>query len=179
MNPIKPFLDETNSLFLSSIKLFVFDVDGVLTDGNLYYNETGEIVKVFSVKDGLGIKRLLSISKVALLSGNPSLITERRAKDLGITLYKVGCKDKRDTLSQWKQMLNLDRKEILFVGDDLNDLLLRDHVGYFLCPMDAVSEIIEISDFMIPKKGGKGAIRLLSNLFFFHSKSKTFSPGIW
>ncbi len=144
---------------LKNLKLLVLDVDGVLTDGKLYYTAEGETQKVFDVKDGLGIKLALKEISVAIMSGNPSPIIERRAKDLGVKYCFVGIANKKDSLENLMKELTLTKKEVAYIGDDLNDLVVREIVGCFVCPVDAHKMILEKSDLILSSKGGEGAVR--------------------
>jgi 3-deoxy-D-manno-octulosonate 8-phosphate phosphatase (KDO 8-P phosphatase) len=144
---------------LKKIKLLVLDVDGVLTDGKLYYTSEGEIQKVFDVKDGLGIKIAIKFLKVCLMSGNSSLIIKRRAKDIGVNLCFIGISDKAKCLKELVMELNLHKEEIAYIGDDLNDLVVIDLVGLFVCPSDAHKSIRDRADLVLSCKGGNGAVR--------------------
>ncbi len=149
---------------LKKINLVVTDVDGVLTDGKLYYTQDGETQKVFHVRDGLGIKQLLSFLPVVIISGNPSTITERRAKDLGISHVYTSISNKLHVLQSIQNQLKISNEETLVIGDDLNDLILKESAGLFICPLDAHNEILIKSDFIIPIPGGCGAFRYISDL---------------
>lgn len=148
---------------LSLIKLLVLDVDGVLTDGSLYYGIDGEVFKRFNVKDGLGIKLLLEHIEVAFISSNLSKIITSRAIGLGIKHCFLGINNKKKCLDLLASKLNLRKEQIAFVGDDLNDAILIDEVGLFLTPNDAHVFVKESADIMIPIGGGQGAVRLLAD----------------
>jgi 3-deoxy-D-manno-octulosonate 8-phosphate phosphatase (KDO 8-P phosphatase) len=148
---------------LSKIRLVVTDVDGVLTNGNLYYVNTGEAMKVFNVKDGLGIKQLLKKIHVAIVSGNSSKITEKRAQELGVTHVFLGISNKAKVLESLQQSLCISKNETLSIGDDLNDLTLLELSNIYFCPIDAHSSIKRIAHHIVPITGGKGVFRYVSD----------------
>lgn len=142
-----------------SIKLLAIDVDGVLTDGKLYYTEAGESFKVFDVKDGLGIKLAQKVIEVAVISGNSSKIIAARMKSLGVKYTCTGEKDKASVLKSLMHKLNLKNSEVAYIGDDLNDLSTRPLVGLFACPSDANPFIKKKADLILNACGGYGAVR--------------------
>jgi YrbI family 3-deoxy-D-manno-octulosonate 8-phosphate phosphatase len=145
----------------STIKLLVSDVDGVLTDAGMYYSESGDQFKKFNAKDGIGIKKLQESGReIALLSTgvNENLIRER-AKTLKIERIAVGKFNKLETLEIWKNELGLKWSEIAFIGDDINDLTVIEHVGLFACPSDAIKSVRDRSHIILEKKGGEGCVR--------------------
>ena len=141
----------------------MLDVDGVLTDGGLWYGPSGELIKRFDVRDGLGI-RLLQHSgvEVALLSGGRGGATEVRARHLGIQHCLVGAKDKPIALAQLQQQLGLTSKQLLFVGDDLNDLALAGRVALLVATADAAKPLRQRADAVLQRDGGRGAVRELA-----------------
>lgn len=154
-------MKSTFKSILPEIQLLVLDVDGVLTDGKLYYTQEGEIQKVFHVKDGLGIKLAAKYMTVAIISGNPSSIIERRAKDLGIKHFFIGISDKEKCIKSLMLELKLLKENVAFVGDDLNDLVVRPFIVLFACPSDAHKSVIAQADLILDAKGGNGAVREL------------------
>ena len=148
---------------LAAIEAVVLDVDGVLTDGGLWYGPSGELIKRFDVRDGLGI-RLLQHSgvEVALLSGGRGGATEVRARHLGIQHCLVGAKDKPIALAQLQQELGLTSKQLLFVGDDLNDLALAGRVALLVATADAAKPLRQRADAVLHRDGGRGAVRELA-----------------
>lgn len=141
----------------------MLDVDGVLTDGGLWTTESGEVVKRFDVRDGLGIHLLQQAGlEVALLSGGKSGATEQRARYLGIQHVLTGVKDKPVALAELQRTLAVSPGESAFVGDDLNDLAVRSAVGLLICPADAVAPLRARADWVLDRKGGDGAVRSLA-----------------
>ena len=162
MHLIKKFLIKKK---LSLIKLVVTDVDGVLTDGNLYIDSKGNETKRFNVKDGLGIKLLQEANiKIAVISGGKSESTIRRLKKLKIKYYFFEAKNKLKVLQDLKKELDLEDFEVLYVGDDLNDLVLKEIVGILVAPNDAVKPVKNFANITLKSVGGDGAIRELSEM---------------
>ena len=148
---------------LSNTKLLALDVDGVLTDGGIWIDNKGNVTKRFDIKDGLGIKLLQSIGvEVALISGGVSGATEKRAEQLGIKDCFTKVKNKSKIIIELKEKYCLNINEITYLGDDLNDLTLRDYVGTLIATNDACKNLKIYSDIILKKKGGAGAVRELS-----------------
>ncbi|MDP6309843.1 MAG: phosphatase [Prochlorococcaceae cyanobacterium ETNP14_MAG_4] len=148
---------------LASIDLLVMDVDGVLTDGGLWLNAHGELQKRFDVRDGLGLRLLQQEGlTLALLSGGKGGATEARAKQLGIQHCLVGIKDKTAALAALQHQLNMSQSKTAFVGDDLNDLIVRPLVKLLLAPADACQPLRGQADAILQRRGGHGAIRELA-----------------
>ena len=148
---------------LRRIKLLVLDVDGVLTDGGLWFDASGQLIKRFDVRDGLGIRLLQQTGvEIAFLSGGQGGATEVRARQLGIHHCLVGIKDKPEALLQLQQELGIDMAETGFVGDDLNDLAVRPVVGLLMAPADACAPVRQGAHAVLLNKGGHGAIRELA-----------------
>jgi 3-deoxy-D-manno-octulosonate 8-phosphate phosphatase (KDO 8-P phosphatase) len=142
------------------IKTFIFDVDGVLTDGNLLVTEAGELLRTMNSKDGYAIKHALENGyKICIITGGKSDGVVLRLKGLGLTdiFYKVG--DKVPVFNQCINDNNLNADEILYMGDDMPDYEVMQLVGLPTCPQDAVSDIINITKYVSPLKGGDGCVR--------------------
>ena len=148
---------------LREIKLLVLDVDGVLTDGGLWFDASGQLIKRFDVRDGLGIRLLQQAGvEIAFLSGGQGGATEVRARQLGIQHCLVGIKDKPEALLKLQQQLGIDIAETAFVGDDLNDLAVRPVVELLIAPADACTPVRQGAHAVLRKQGGHGAIRELA-----------------
>jgi 3-deoxy-D-manno-octulosonate 8-phosphate phosphatase (KDO 8-P phosphatase) len=148
---------------LKQIKLLVLDVDGVLTDGGLWFDASGQLTKRFDVRDGLGIRLLQQAGvEIAFLSGGQGGATEVRARQLGIQHCLVGIKDKPEALLQLQEQLGIDIAETAFVGDDLNDLAVRPVVELLIAPADACKPVRKGAHAVLRKQGGHGAIRELA-----------------
>ena len=145
----------------SEIKFLGLDVDGTLTDGGMYYTEGGEEFKRFDTKDGRGIIELQKRGvQVGLLSsGFKTKIIEGRAKTLGLEKFYVGTDPKINILQQWCEEMDIDMKEVAYIGDDINDRDIINAVGFTACPADAMSSIKDIVDIVLINKGGYGCVR--------------------
>ena len=145
---------------LAQVKLLALDVDGVLTDGGLYYTETGQELKKFNVKDGLGIKHLMQQGiQVAIISASASEATRHRAHKLGITHTFIGCEDKLRILENLCHDLQIEFSQVAYVGDDLTDLPVLKAVGCPLTVSDAIAENWAYALYVTEKDGGQGAVR--------------------
>ena len=148
---------------LRRIQLLVLDVDGVLTDGGLWFDAEGRLSKRFDVRDGLGIRLLQQAGlEIALLSGGQGGATEVRARQLGIAHCLVGIKDKPQALAQLQQQVGVSSEQTAFVGDDLNDLAVRPAVALLLAPADACAPVRAGADAVLRQRGGHGAVRELA-----------------
>ena len=142
------------------MKLIIFDVDGVLTDGGIYIGTNGELFKAFHCQDGLGIKLAQNFGlQTAILTGRESPCTANRAKELGITAVKQGHMDKRNAYKELKSEFNLRDDEIAYVADDLIDLPVFVQVGFRAAVGNANIEVKERAHFVTENNGGKGAVR--------------------
>jgi 3-deoxy-D-manno-octulosonate 8-phosphate phosphatase (KDO 8-P phosphatase) len=145
---------------LRHIRLLVCDVDGVLTDGGLHYDENGRVVKRFDVRDGLAVRMLQRAGvSLALLSGGRSGAIEQRARHLGIEHCRVGVGDKLAGLRQLQDQLAMAQEETAFIGDDLNDLSVKPVTGLLAAPADAVAGLRRQADWVLSRNGGSGALR--------------------
>ena len=151
----------------TDIKLLVVDVDGVMTDGGMYYTESGDEFKKFHTRDGVAIRRLTKSGfEVAIISSgfNKKLI-QRRADLLGIKHVHVGDVPKIKTLEGILNKLNMDMQNVAYIGDDINDKEAIERVAFSACPADAEEPIKEIVDIVLRRKGGEGCIREFVDLF--------------
>jgi len=144
----------------AELRLVALDVDGVLTDGRLYYGPLGEALKVFDVRDGHGIKMLLDRGvEVAILSARSSDIVGVRARELGIRRVLQGRSDK---LAAWRELLGetgIIPAQAGFIGDDLPDLPVLAQAGFAATVADARAEVRNIVHWIAPQAGGRGAVR--------------------
>ena len=143
-----------------NINVFVFDIDGVLTDGSLLILENGLMARKMHVKDGyalqLAVKRGYTI---IILSGGQSTQVAGKLKDLGISNVYMGVGEKLEKFQMLVTELNLHSNEILYMGDDIPDMEVMQLSGLACCPADAVAEIKTISKYISPYKGGEGCVR--------------------
>ena len=149
----------------SQVKLLALDVDGVLTDGGLYYTETGEEFKKFNVKDGLGLKLLMQNGiQVAILSSSNSQATLHRAELLGIQYVFIGIEDKLTQLQLLCQQLGLELGQVAYMGDDLVDLPVMQAVGCPIAVADAMPKNQDVAAYITQRRGGEGAVREICDL---------------
>ena len=145
---------------LQKISTFIFDYDGVLTDGTVYPSADGEMMRSANVKDGYAMQ--LAVKKgynVAIISGGKSDTMLKRMAALKIKDVFLGVHNKKEVYDKYMKKNNLNNDEVLYMGDDIPDYQLLKLVGVATCPSDAAEEIIEIVDYVSHKPGGKGAVR--------------------
>jgi 3-deoxy-D-manno-octulosonate 8-phosphate phosphatase (KDO 8-P phosphatase) len=143
-----------------SVKTFVFDVDGVLTNGSVLLLENGLQARQMNIKDGLGLQMAIKNGyRVIILSGASSEPVINRFKYLGIEEAHLGVADKLKFLQHFMENNDLNWNEILFMGDDLPDVAVLEKAGLSCCPADAVSEVKEVSHYISPFNGGMGCVR--------------------
>lgn len=148
----------------ASVKLLILDVDGVLTNGELFFFEQGEY-KAFNARDGLGIALLVKAGiELAIISGNQSVAVERRFKKFGIKHVYQGITDKAATYQVIKNELKLNDKEVAYMGDDLIDLPVMSQVGLPTAVANADAFVKQHALWVSKHKGGEGAVRELCEL---------------
>lgn len=156
--------DELNKA-AAKIKIAIFDVDGVMTDGGLIYDKDGKEYKVFNAKDGQGLVMLKRAGiKTVVITAKESYMVEKRFTDLGFTRIYQGQKNKEYALDEVVDDYELKFDEVAYMGDDLPDLCVLRKVGLPSCPKDAVPEVIKASRFVTNRLGGHGAVRELCDL---------------
>jgi 3-deoxy-D-manno-octulosonate 8-phosphate phosphatase (KDO 8-P phosphatase) len=145
---------------IKNIKLLLLDVDGVLTDGGIFYNDNGTETKVFDVKDGLGIKLLMSAGiHLGIITGRRSNALFNRCRDLGIDLIYDGVTDKADAFNRVLEKTGFSAEEVACIGDDLPDLAVMRRAGLSIAVADAHVTLRENADIITSAKGGHGAVR--------------------
>ena len=153
---MKPSIEER----ARKIKMFLLDVDGVMTDGSLFYTREGEEIKVFNVKDGMGIKLLRKAGiEVGVISARNSHPLHIRLKDLGIERAYTGNERKVEALEDIVKENSLKYEEIAYMGDDYVDIPVMKRVGFPIAVADAVEEVKNIAVYTTKSEGGKGAVR--------------------
>ena len=161
-----------------NIKIILTDVDGVLTDGGRYYSEKGETIKKFHVRDGMGINILLRNGiKTIIITKENSKITKKWAKEMNVTKVISGSIKKEAELSKICQEFNVSKKELAYIGDDVNDFNLLQLVGFSAVPNDANENIKKNVDYVCIKNGGNGAFREIVDIIFkekFSNKRKMY-----
>lgn len=157
------------------IKLVLTDVDGVLTDSGIYYSPDGEIIKRFSIRDGMGVERLRKHADIetAIITGENSGTVKARAQKLKITQVYLGVTVKKSLFEEILKKNQLQPENIAFIGDDVNDLEIMKLVGFTACPGDGMIFIKEISDYICENNGGHGAFREFAELILALRENKS------
>jgi 3-deoxy-D-manno-octulosonate 8-phosphate phosphatase (KDO 8-P phosphatase) len=146
--------------YLEHITTFVFDVDGVLTDGTVSVLTNGEMLRTMNVKDGYAIRAAVDKGyNMCIISGGKNEGVRIRLEGLGIKNVYLGAKNKIEQLDEYLTNNNIKSENVLFMGDDIPDYPVMKGIGLPCCPQDAVPEIKNISKYISHKKGGKGAVR--------------------
>lgn len=159
---------------LGRIRLVVLDVDGVLTDGRLFYGSSGEALKVFHARDGLGLKLLMRTGiKVSVISGRTSEAVAARCRELGIDHVTQGCEDKVAALDLVLGKLGIPAADALCVVDDTSDLPLMRAVGYAVAVADAHPEVRRVADRITTATGGHGAVREVCDWLITASETRS------
>ena len=142
------------------VRLAIFDVDGVMTDGTIYMGEAGEAFKAFNILDGHGLKMLQAAGvATAVLSGRSSEAVSRRARELAIGHVLQGIEDKVAAFERLRGGLNLERESCSFMGDDLPDLGVMRLCGFAAAPDNAVDGVKAAAHYVTRARGGSGAVR--------------------
>ncbi|MGB0909683.1 MAG: KdsC family phosphatase [Nitrospirales bacterium] len=150
---------------LKRLRLLALDVDGVLTDGGMYYGEAGEEFKKFQTRDGMGIKLLQAEGFLtAIVTGEKTQIVKRRAQKLGIPEVHQGIQDKLAVLKGLVTKYGLTFDQVAYMGDDVNDLEALCEVGFSGAPADCMEPVRQVVHYICRRKGGEGAVREVTDL---------------
>lgn len=142
------------------ITTFIFDVDGVLTDGSVYVNDVGEQTRAFNIKDGYALQLAVKCGyNVCAISGSRSKIAMHRLNSLGIKDVFLGSGVKTETFKVYLNERGISPMNVMYMGDDIPDLEVMRQVGMPVCPADAAEEIKELCEYISPLGGGKGCAR--------------------
>ena len=145
-----------------AIKLLVMDVDGVMTDGKVTYSSDGNELKSFNIKDGVGIKRVQQAGiQTAIITGRVSPMVERRATELGINHLVQGREDKLTALRELLGTLQIELRNVAYMGDDLPDVDAIVSCGLGACPANAARDVLSKADWIASRNGGEGCVREL------------------
>lgn len=151
----------------SKIKLLAFDVDGVMTDGSITYDENGVEYKTFNAKDGHGLAKMSKNGFItAIITGRNNGTVDRRATDLRVTEVYQGVRNKLPILEGIMQKYGLDFSQVSYMGDDEPDICILEKVAIAACPADAVYNVQKICNFKASRAGGRGAVRELCDFIF-------------
>ncbi|GGD07441.1 KdsC family phosphatase [Hyunsoonleella pacifica] len=146
--------------YLNQITTFIFDVDGVLTDGTVHITSSGEMLRTMNIKDGYALK--VAVDKgynVCIITGGSNEGVKKRLAGLGITDIYMGAHNKIEQLNDYYKRKNISSENVLYMGDDIPDYPVMKDIALPSCPQDAVPEIKAISKYVSHKHGGKGAVR--------------------
>ncbi|MEO5336415.1 MAG: HAD hydrolase family protein [Magnetospirillum sp. WYHS-4] len=150
---------------LKDIRLLTLDVDGVLTDGGLYYADDGSQLRKFNVKDGMGMQMARQSGvEVAIITASDTPSITHRGHKLGLAEVHVGVEDKLATLTEMAGRLGIPLSQVAHMGDDINDIPVLKAVGLPMTVADAVSEVLKRVAFVTRRKGGEGAVREVCDL---------------
>lgn len=143
-----------------NIRMFLTDCDGCLTDGGMYYSENGDELKKFNTKDGMGFSFLRKRGIITgIITGEDVQLNRRRADKLKLDILEAGCTDKLTTVKRLCETYGITLDEVVYIGDDVNDLDVIKSVGFGCCPANAVSEVLQAAKYITTAKGGEGVIR--------------------
>lgn len=158
--------------YLKKINTFVFDVDGVLTNGDIQISTSGELLRTMNTKDGFALKTAIDQGfNVCIISGGKNEGVRVRLQNLGVTDIFLGADDKTQLLKEYAKEKNIEFENIVFMGDDLPDYHVMTMVGLPACPQDAVPEIKTISKYVSHKQGGSGCVRdIIEQVLKVHGK---------
>jgi 3-deoxy-D-manno-octulosonate 8-phosphate phosphatase (KDO 8-P phosphatase) len=153
-------LDNKTLARAARVRMAIFDVDGVLTDGSLHYGPDGEVVKVFNTLDGHGIKMLKQSGvEPVIISGRNAAAVSKRAQDLGIQQCFLGVDDKGAVYRLLRESLNIKEENVAAIGDDVVDLPILIHCGFSACVPSAPSAVQNLVHYVTRADGGRGAVR--------------------
>jgi N-acylneuraminate cytidylyltransferase len=142
------------------IKLFIMDVDGVLTDGGMYYSENGDELKKFNTRDGKGIELLRNVGiKTAIITSENTSIVKRRGEKIKIDYIYQGIINKIEIIEELSTRLQIKFNEMAYIGDDINDVEVLNKVGFSACPNDAMELNKKCVKFICSLRGGEGCVR--------------------
>ena len=146
--------------YLHDITTFIFDVDGVLTDGTVQVTTKGRLLRRMNIKDGFALKTAVDNGyHVCIISGGSNEGVRSRLRGLGVTNIYLGVSDKIEQMDEFLDIHNIDPQNVLYMGDDIPDLYVMQKAGLACCPQDAAPEIKSISKYVSHKNGGQGAAR--------------------
>lgn len=145
---------------LKDIKAFAFDVDGVFTNGSVFLNPGGEMMRVMNIKDGYAVQHARKQGfPIAIISGGKSEMVRTRFRNLGVTDIYLGISYKLESFEDFRFKYDIEPENILYMGDDIPDYEVMKQVGLPACPADAAMEIKQIASYISDKGGGDGCVR--------------------
>ena len=165
-------MEKSYKEYLQHITTFIFDVDGVLTDGTVTITTSGEMLRKMNIKDGYALKTAIDNGfNVCVISGSSNEGVRIRLRGLGVTDIYLGAHNKIEQLEEYLDINNIKAENVLYMRDDIPDVPVMKLVGLPCCPQDAVQEIKAISKYISHKNGGKGAVRdVIEQVLKIHNK---------
>ena len=153
-------MEKSYKEYLNNITTFVFDVDGVLTNGSVQVTTEGDLIRTMSVKDGYALKQAVKAGyTVCIISGGKNEGVRTRLRELGITDIYLGIDDKVEQLDEFFDIYDIKAENVLYMGDDIPDMYPMKLIALPTCPQDAVPEVKEVSKYISHKNGGDGCAR--------------------
>ncbi|WP_281987358.1 KdsC family phosphatase [Aquimarina aggregata] len=153
-------MEKSYKEYLQHITTFIFDVDGVLTDGTVLVHTDGQLLRTMNIKDGYALKAAVQQGfNVCIISGGKNEGVRQRLKNLGIKDIYLGAHQKVEQLEEYLKLHDIKTQNVLYMGDDIPDIPVMKIIGLPSCPQDAVAEVKEVSKYVSYKKGGKGCVR--------------------
>lgn len=153
-------MEKSYKEYLQHITTFVFDVDGVFTDGSLLVTTTGEMLRKMNVKDGYALKTALNKGyKIGIISGGTNEGVRERLSALGVSDIYLGAHEKEKPFKDFLSKNNITAEEVLYMGDDIPDIPVMQLVGLATCPQNAVAEVKRVSTYISHINGGEGCVR--------------------
>ena len=164
---------------MNDITTFIFDVDGVLTDGSVHISPTGEMLRTMNIRDGFAMKAAIESGyNVCIISGGSNEGVRIRLRNLGITDIYMATPDKVETFKEYCELYAISPEQVLYMGDDIPDFHVMQLVGLPTCPQDSSPEIKSISNYISHKNGGKGAARdVIEQVMKVHGKWHLYYDG--
>lgn len=172
-------MEKSYKEYLHQITTFIFDVDGVFTDGSLHITTQGDMHRTMNVKDGYAVRAALDTGfKLCIISGGTDEGVRKRLHTLGVQDVFLGAHDKTKFLNQYCTENGIALENVLYMGDDIPDYPVLKKVGLAACPQDAVMEVKEISHYISHKEGGKGCVRdVIEQVLKVQGKWNTFKDA--
>ncbi|MBQ6912055.1 MAG: HAD hydrolase family protein [Bacteroidales bacterium] len=167
---------------LAKIKAFAFDIDGVATDGGVFCNGDGDLLRTYDAKDGFAIRMAVMHGyPVAVITGGSSESIRKRMVTSGVKAEDVflHCRDKREQFAQFCSRYSLDPSEVMYFGDDVPDIDVLKACGCGVCPSDAVEEVKAVADWVSGRPGGKGCLRECIENALRTQGNWTFDPTLY
>lgn len=166
---------------LEDIKAFVFDVDGVFTDGSVMLHPGGEFIRMMNIKDGFAVQHAVKMGyPLAVITGGNSEMVLKRFVALGVKDIYMKCSSKKEAFETFVSTYDLKHESILCMGDDLPDYEIMKMAGFPCCPSDAVPEIVDLSLYVSSRKGGEGCVRdVIEQVLRLHGKWMNDFSFVW